>query len=429
MREKTLRIAVLISAALILSSCSISNGDPALDGTAETFLELKKITASDAADFGRFGTCVAIDGDQAIVGGGFSGDIRGAAYIFNRLQGGPDNWGEVKKIQGGDTVSLDSFGYAVAIDGEDAVVGAAFAGPEVTGAAYVFSRDHGGADNWGEAKKLVASDAERDAYFGWSVAIDGDLVAVGAPGHGSQGPEGAVYVFHRDAGGPGNWGEIKKIVPTSADHFNMFGMSVALSGGVLAVGAPYSEMGILSGAAYIFLRNLGGEDNWGEAKRIVPSDSQEGDHFGSSISLDRDDVVVGAEYEDGAGEERGAAYVFSRNQEGNDNWGEIKKLAASGADDMDNFGFSVAISGEDIIIGAPYEGKTLNSRGTAYIYRRDEGGPNAWGEVKKSIANDAQAGDAYGYSVDLDGDYAVVGARSKNGPGSYQGAVYILKRQ
>lgn len=417
----------LMAACLVaFASCGSSVDEPAPDTTVAVFKEARAITASDAEDFGFFGTSVAIDGDYAIVGGGFTGEVRGKAYVLYRLQGGADGWGETKILRGSDTVNLDSFGYAVAIAGELAMVGAADAGNDVSGASYIFYRDLGGAGNWGEARKLVAADPQTQSFFGASVAIDGDIAAVGAPQAGSGMASGAVYVFYRNAGGPDQWGQIRRIVPTSPDHYNRFGASIALKDGILAVGAPFSGMGQLYGAAYVFYRDEGGPDNWGEVKRLVAIDAEEGDQLGSSIGLDGNHVVAGSEYEDGAGDIRGAAYVFQRTVGGPDSWGQSRKLTASDAEDQDGFGVSVAVSGTDFLIGAPYKGPSRNNRGLALFYSPDL--PGGWGERCRCTASDAQDDDGYGFAVGINGDYAIVGARFKNGPGSYRGAVYILKR-
>ena len=421
------KIPFLVAACLVaFASCGGSADEPAADKTVHVFKEARAITASDDEDFGFFGTCVAIDGDYAIVGGGFTGDVRGKAYVLYRLQSGADVWGETKILRGSDTVNLDAFGYAVAIAGELAMVGAADAGNDNSGAAYIFSRDLGGVGNWGEARKLVAADPQTQSRFGASVAVDGDIAAVGAPNAGSGMTAGAVYVFYRNAGGPDQWGQVKRIVPTSPDHYNLFGTSIALKNGILAVGAPFSGRGQLSGAAYVFYRDSGGADNWGEVKRLVANDAENGDQLGSSIGLDGNYVVVGSEYEGGPDDMHGAAYVFQRTLGGPDSWGQIKKLTASDAEDQDGFGVSVAVSGTDFLIGAPYKGQSRNNRGLVLFYSPDL--PGGWGETCRCTASDAQDDDGYGFAVGIDGDHAIVGSRFKNGLGSYRGAVYILKR-
>jgi len=134
-----------------------------------------KLTASDGAVGDRFGESVSISGDLAIVGA-YDGDLSssGSAYIFARNLGGPDNWGELKKLTASDGAARDAFGFSVSISGDLAMVGA-----NLSGSAYIFARNQGGNDNWGELKKLTASDGVVGDRFGESVSISGDLAIVG----------------------------------------------------------------------------------------------------------------------------------------------------------------------------------------------------------------------------------------------------------
>ena len=119
-----------------------------------------------------------------------------------------------KKLTAIDGLANDYFGYRVSISGDTAIVGAYGDDDRVAdiGSAYIFSRDHGGADNWGQAKKLTASDGLASDYFGHSVSISGDTAIIGAYGDDDAGSSsGSAYIFSRDHGGAGNWGEVEKI--------------------------------------------------------------------------------------------------------------------------------------------------------------------------------------------------------------------------
>ncbi len=404
-------------------------------GGPDNWGEVKKLTASDAEDSDLFGYSVAVSGDTAVVGAwreGGAGSDRGAAYVFERDQGGADNWGQVTKLTASDAQDDDYFGYSVACSGDTAVVGAAWedgAGSQ-RGAAYVFERDQGGADNWGEVKKLTASDAEDGDFFGWSVAISGDTAVTGASEEDGAGTwRGAAYVFQRDQGGAGNWGEVKKLTASDAEDNDFFGFRVAISADTAVVGA-YAEdgAGYNRGAAYVFERDQGGAGNWGQVKKLTASDAEDTDYFGYSVVASGDTAVVGAYEEDGAGTDRGAAYVFQRDQGGPDNWGEVKKLTASDAQDGDQFGISVAVGGETAVVGAPLEDGAGNDRGAAYVFGRDQGGPDNWGEVKKLTASDAEDIDLFGISVAVSGDTAVAGAYLEDGAGTNRGAAYVFER-
>jgi len=254
----------------------------------------------------------------------------GTAYVYSRNQGGADNWGEVKILHASDMQAGDCFGYAVSISGDILAVGAPLerGGPgdpvNPAGAAYVFERNQGGADNWGQVKILHASDMQVNDWFGWPVSISGDMLAVGAykedGGAGNPaGDAGAAYVFARNQGGADNWGEVKILHASDMESGDAFGCRVSISGTMLVVGAYHEDGGAGNpagdaGAAYIFARNQGGADNWGQVKILHASDMQGSDSFGSGVSISGDTLVVGANYEGGgAGNPApaaGAAYVF-----------------------------------------------------------------------------------------------------------------------
>ena len=405
----------------------------ALPGTtnAASLNEFKKLTASDAGALGFFGFSVAISDDTAVVGavGDLSaGGFTGAAYIFNRNQGDQDNWGEVTKLTASDAQANEFFGVSVAISGDTIVVGArprddVHSGP---GAAYVFSRSQGGADNWGEVKKLTASDAQANDIFGHSVSVSGDTVVVGAYAEDDGGSRaGAAYVFQRSQGGADNWGEVTKITASDAEAGDEFGISVTISGNTAAVGAHREDAGgAWAGAAYVFQRDIGGGDNWGEVTKLTASDGEADDGFGISVAINGDTAMVGAHLEDAGGSNAGASYIFQRDLGGGDNWGEVTKLTASDAEAGDEFGISVTISGDTAVVGAWLDDAGSIDRGVSYVFRRDQGGPNLWGAVTNLTASDAQANDHFGISVTINGDTAVVGADGVGGAAA--GAAYVF---
>ena len=341
------------------------------------------------------------------------------------------SFNEIKKLLASDAEAFDIFGVSVAVSGNTAVVAASREGTGgfEAGAVYVFERNKGGADNWGEVKKLTASDGQAEDQLGWSVAVSGGTVIVGARFETTGGGNvGAVYVFERNKGGADNWGEVKKLIASDAQNFVQFGWRVSVSGDTAVVGAPFQVAGGIfqAGAAFVFERNEGGADNWGEVKKLTASDAQEHDWFGFGVTVSGDTAVVGAQREDARATDAGAAYVFERNKGGADNWGEVTKLTASDAEADDNFGFSVAVSGDSAVVGAPREGAGGNFAGAANVFERNKGGADNWGEVKKLIASDAQAFDVLGISVAVSGNTAVVGAWHEDAGGSNAGAAYVF---
>jgi len=434
MNTKTVLAALVAgSFCLVLAGCS-AGGDEVIPETS--YKSLVKLTlAAAAADSDNFGYTVALDGNFAIVGApGVDGDgtDRGAAYIFLKTQGGTDAWGQVKELVAGDTGDADYFGVAVDISGDYAVVGAVGENGTGTnmGAAYVFYRNQGGADNWGQVKKLTASDRADSDSFGYSVAIDGDTVVVGAnleDGAGSD--RGAAYVFLKDEGGADNWGEAMKLASGDPVDAGEFGTALAIDGDLILAGAPAEAgSGTARGAAYLFSRNLGGAGAWGLVKKMAPGTPTDSSWFGNAVSLDGSVAVIGEPWSDGAGTNRGTVYLFAKDQGGTDNWGQLRKIEAGDAADGAFFGFSVCLNGSNLIVGAVQAPGGGTQRGQTYIYAKDEGGTDAWGEVQRLRANDAQNQDYFGYSTAIWGSYVLIGAVGEDGSGSNRGAAYIFKK-
>jgi len=412
----------------------VNDGFPSV--AAGGFDTEKKITASDGAIGDFFGVSVAISGDTAIVGAYYdddNGSNSGSAYLYRRDEGGVDNWGEVTKIIASDGAGGipfgDIFGYSVAISGDTAIVGAFHDdddGPS-SGSAYVYHRDEGGVDNWGEVIKITASDGAADDEFGYSVAISGDTAIVGARNNEDT---GSAYVYRRDEGGMDNWGEVTKITASDGAANDEFGGTVAISGDTAIVGVRLDDdNGSASGSAYVFQRDEGGADTWGQVAKITASDGAASDLFGISVAISGDRAIVGAYRDDDHGPSSGSAYVYGRNEGGVNNWGQVTKITASdGAGDIsfgDEFGASVAISGNTAVVGATGHQDNGLQSGSAYVYRRDEGGVDNWGEVTKITASDGAGQDAFSNSVAISGNAAIVGAFGRDDNGSLSGSAYV----
>jgi len=388
------------------------------------------LTASDAQTYDCFGYSVAIAGDIAVVGAYAKNGAAGAAYIFERNSGGANAWGQVKKITASDAEAGDQFGIAVDISGDVIIVGARQEDEVASngGAAYIFERNSGGANAWGQVKKLLPSKPEVDAWFGISVSIAGDLAAVGAYREDSGYTDsGAAYVFERNIGGLNNWGQIKKMGPADANPNEWFGRSVAIDGNVLVVGANLdNQNGGGAGAAYVYERNIGGLNNWGFVKKLLASDGTTNDNFGTSAAISDDIIIVGAHGNDSGGGDTGAAYIFERNSGGANAWGQIEKITASDAQASNHFGFSVSINRNIAIVGAYGEKTGGELAGAAYVFTRNTEQINSWCETKKLTASNAGKGDYFGNSVAIDGDVALVGAFFEDTAGANAGAAYIL---
>lgn len=325
-----------------------------------------------------FDSSLSVSGDIAVVGA----PVDGVIHIFYRNQGGTNNWGRIRMISG--PYLSGGFGHAVAISGDTIVVGAyeAIVGSTRQGAAYIYQRDQGGTGSWGLVKQIVATDGALDDWFGNSVSINGDTVVVGASDADVNGKvdQGAAYVFFRPQGGTNNWGQVKKVIAADGASRDFFGEEVSIDGNMIVVGAWAAEVNGKTdqGAAYVFYRDYGGVSNWGQIRKLVASDGAAREHFGQ-VSIDGDTIVVGAnEATIGANQAQGAAYVFYRNQGGADNWGQVRKVMALDGKTYDDFG-EAQVSGNTLVVGA-------FGAEAAYVFYRDQGGTNNWGQVKKLVA-------------------------------------------
>ena len=272
------------------------------DGGA-TYSQVAKLTAADVATGDWFGRSVALDGGTIVVGADDDDDggtDSGSAYIFRTDDGGA-TYGQVAKLTASDAAAGDSFGVSVAIDGDTIVVGARFAG--TGGAVYVFRTSDGGA-TYGQVAKLTASDAAAGDIFGFDVAIDGATIVIGARGKDSY--TGSAYVFRTTDGGA-TYGQVAKLTASDASSGDDFGLSVAIGGSTVVVGAYCDDdAGTDSGAVYVF-RTTDGWDTHTEIK-LTASDAAAGDRFGMSVATDGDSVAVGAYYKD---DQTGAAYIYT----------------------------------------------------------------------------------------------------------------------
>ncbi len=382
--------------------------------------ESQKLVAADGDAEHFFGYAVALEGDRLLIGSyGVpfgSSFYQGAAYVFTRSG---NTWSQQQKLFAADGAKLDSFGVAVDLDGDTAVIGApgAMSGQ---GAAYVFTWD--GAI-WSQQQKLFAAGGQQGDFFGDSVAVQEDTIAAGASladVSGSQ-DQGAAYIFLRSGA---NWTEQQKLVASDGAALDFFGDSMSLSGDTLVVGANGADVGENKnqGAAYLFVRSGG---IWGEQQILFSAHGTAAEWFGSSVVVQGDTVLVGAaqtQIDDNAGQ--GAVHVFTRH---NATWIESQRLVAADGQANDYFGRSVALDGDTAIIGASSaDVGSLSAVGKLYALHRQQ---VPWPSTASIVANDGASSDSFGIAVALDGDTALVGASNAVVGGRiFQGAAYIYVR-
>jgi hypothetical protein len=370
-----------------------------------------KIAASDAVANDRFGSSqsvgggsgsVAIEGDILVAGVPRKDGSAGAAYVYVRSGGG---WIEEQKLVASDAAANAFFGFSVAISGETIVVGAYNAGQ-----AYVFVRDT--PTTWMEQAKLSSGGT---IGLGWSVDIDQDTVVTGAPF--SAGSFGSAHVFTRSGA---IWTEqLPSLSASDGAGGNKFGNDVAIDGSTLVV-----TDASFPGNAYLF--NLSG-GVWNEDTKLMPVSAVVAADFGNAVSISGDTVAVAA-FRDRPGPNDGAVYVFRGSGA---TWPQEAKLTRfdfidpAGFSDGANFGLSVSIDGNGLVVGQTFDGGPPFLAGSAFLFTRS-GTIWSFEEHVLAPAADRQPADIFGEDVALGGTTLVVAAPGDDEAGAEAGAGYVF---
>jgi len=258
---------------------------------------------------------------------------------------------------------------------------------------------------------------EANDTMGYSVAISGDTIAVSATSEdgavaGVNGDQtsngssesGAVYIFVREGS---TWRQEAYIKSDRPEEFNYFGGSVALDGDTLLVGeprsTPYPTTGTNAvprpGVVHVYTRSQG---EWSHTARIE-SPSSDPDLFGYSVAISEDTAVIGAPYDSANGRNSGAIYSLPRGGA----WGPLTRLSAQTSSTDDVFGWSVTVQRDRMLVGAPAKSLVAEHVGKVVAYTRANG---TWTEQQTLVAEVSETGGCYGWSVALRDDMAVVGS-------------------
>ena len=352
---------------------------------------------------------------------------QGAAYVFT-CSGNPCTWTQQQELTAANGARDDEFGNSVAVSGTTAIIGAwgknSLFLPEAVapqGAAYVFTCS-GTPCTWTQRQELTAADGASGDEFGNTVAVSGNTAIIGAPYKNSY--EGAAYVF-TCSGTPCTWTQQQKLTASDGARGHVFGYSVAVSGGTAIIGAIGNTSS--RGAAYVFTCS-GTPCAWKQRQELTAADGANGDVFGTRIAVSGATAVIGAPGKTiGSNSLQGAAYVFTCSGT-LCTWTQQQELTATDGASRDQFGTRVAVSGNTVIIGnnslqgAAY---VFTCSGTPCTWKVRRWWPFGTGKQQKQelTAADGARGDEFGYSVAVSGDTAIIGAAYKN---SYQGAAYVF---
>ncbi len=387
--------------SITISALAVAISSAPLLSQTETF----KYVASDAVPLDAFGHAVDVDGNFVVIGARdalIGGVDTGAAYVFDRTTGQ-----ELYKIVPSDGASYDKFGYSIAVQNGIALIGSphhSVAGAPKVGAVYIYdlttgleigrlvpgtldfnghfgigvdmdgnlaavgghTRDAAGVDT-GEAfvfdwttgaqlHSLVAADATPGDRMGWTVAIDGGFVLVGAHYDDDAGPDaGSAYIFDANTGA-----QVHKLLPGTVGTGDLFGWKVDMQNGLAVAGAHKQDAvgGVDAGSVYVFDVATGNE-----LARYRASDAAAGDQFGYDVHLDGGRIAASAAGSDSAATNAGAVYVLDAAT-----GVQQFKLLASDAGAEDQFGSCACLHGNTLLVGAIYDDDGGNNAGAAYQF-------------------------------------------------------------
>lgn len=254
--------------------------------------------------------------------------------------------------------------------------------------------------------QLTAHDGVAGDRFGLRVALSGDTAIVGAylDSVDASAEQGSAYVYVRTGG---VWSLQARLTAADGEAGDRFASSVAIDGNTAIIGSYHDDIGANpdQGSAYVFVRSAG---VWTQQVKLTAGDGEADDAFGVAVAISGDTALVGSRYDDvGANADQGSAYVFFRQGA---TWSQQGWLTAGDGEPDDAFGISVAISGDTALVGARNDdvgGGPNVDQGSAYVFVRSAG---VWALQDQLTSSDGEAGDLFGISVALSGETALVGA-------------------
>ncbi len=372
----------------------------AVSASGQVINEDLKLLASDGSTADWFGYSISID--SGVVAVGAIGDTNmghtydGAAYLYDASTGV-----QIAKLLASDGALGDNFGWSIAVN--NGVVAVGSTGSSASGAAYLFNAFTGT-----QLAKLLPSDGAPTDRFGWSIAIANGLVAVGSFLDDDNGNDsGSAYVFDASTGL-----QIAKLLPIDGAAGDWFGYSIGIEGGIVVVGSKSDDdNGTDSGSAYLFNASTGAQ-----IAKLLPGDGAADDAFGFSVSIHGGVVAVGAKNDNDNGSISGSAYTFDAST------GEqIVKLLPGDGTAVDWFGVSIAINNGIVVVGSFFDDDNGSNSGSAYLFNASTGD-----QIVKILPGDGAAFDEFGFSVAIDNGIVAVGSRADDDNGSNSGSAYVF---
>jgi hypothetical protein len=398
--SKSLRVARLLFAAILIAQVIAQKPVP-WDQTA-------KLSDPGSAAYDQFGTCVALYENTAFI---YSDAGKGIVDVYQSNDNGKTwNQNRTSRLVAPNDFTGTEFGNSISAYNNTVLIGAKKDNTE-QGSAYVFSTSDGGV-TWNQTQKLVAGDGAQNDLFGFSVSIFKSLAVIGASEDDNLGTRtGSAYVFKSNDYGV-TWNQTAKLLASVGSQWDYFGKSVSIHKNYILIGAQGDNSG--RGAAYAYRTNDGGS-SWLQSPKIIAFDGALNQYFGRSVSVYDQVALIGSK-------ER--AYLF-RTADGGGTWGFVTMLKGSDSVAGDDYGRSVFVHGtfgyEYAIVGGYLQD---GGPGSAYVFQGQNRGKK-WDEGRKLVQSDRGGISGLGYSVALYGNNALVGAYADNGN---RGAAYTFER-
>jgi hypothetical protein len=386
-------------------------------------MQLAEVSASDGAPGDYFGVSTAVSGNTLVVGSNNTDASAGAAYVFVQPSSGWANALQTAKLTASDGKTGDGFGWSVSISGNTIVVGAPGhnTGNRLQGAAYVFVKPSTGWQDMTETAELTALDGSEQDAFGVSVAISGNTIAIGSTGNNNY--LGAAYVYLKPVAGWKTTSHFQAKLTDSDDPAGELGIAVALIDNTIVAGA-YNDNGA-PGAAYVFVRPPGGWTSTTQTAKLTASGGASVDSFGLSVAISGSTVLIGARNAPSNGVTVGAAYIFAEPATGWIDANETAKLTASDAGAYSGFGFSVAIDGNTAAVGAAWAAIGQNQlQGASYVFVRPTAGWQSTSRFSSKLtALGGTTSSLFGTAASISGSTIAIGSYGAN---ALEGSAYLF---
>ncbi|MBN2893568.1 MAG: T9SS type A sorting domain-containing protein [Bacteroidales bacterium] len=361
------------------------------------------LSATNLSNSAHFGSSISYDNDVIVVGAytNYVGGINeGSAYVFEKPETGWEDMTETAILSASDIEANDKFGFKVAISGDYIAISSTGDDDSGTnnGAVYIYEKPVLGWTDATEDQKLTTTDSPSSAEFGKSLKMESSTLLIGSNYESSY--VGAVYAFTESSG---TWSNTATIRATDRNTYDYFGNDFAISGNNILIGKygdPYNYK--YSGAVYSTFLPISGYTEISDKIAASTYLTNGYEYFGTSIDIDGDYAVVGAY---GYQNQTGCAYIL---QKINNNWETIARITASDGLDDDYFGYSVAISGDYVVVGSPYCDENGFNSGAFYVFKKPTNGWEDMTETQKT--NSIYTYGSFGYSVDIQQNLLIIGA-------------------